>query len=254
MVEPSEHREYRSLLLRKVPRVSDIVSFHLQKPRGYGFEAGQWFVITLEPGGLVTHHFSHSNGPHEDVLEFTTRLRGTEFKNALARLPLGAPITVEGPYGAFTLTEVHEPVVFLAGGIGITCVRGILRTLAAQGQDAATGTPPGGKAEPLAGPPEIVLFFANQSESAIPFRDELEALGPRLPGFRVLHVISRPGDAWSGHCGHIDESALESELPNLREWRYYVSGPPSFDASMTEVLTGLGVGPERIRAERFEGY
>jgi ferredoxin-NADP reductase len=75
-------------------------------------------------------------------------------------------------------------VAFIAGGIGITCVRSMLRWLA----DAPE--------RPGVFPEYTVLLFANRSEDSIPFREEPQQLEMRLPRLRVVHVISRPGKDW----------------------------------------------------------
>jgi ferredoxin-NADP reductase len=238
---------FPSRLVEKVPRVADIVSFRLERPTGYEYQAGQWFVITL-PGPVepYTHHFSHSNSPLEPELEFTTRLRGSEFKNALDALPLGAEVELEGPYGSFTWPEGVEPVAlpvaFITSGIGITCVRSILRWLA----DRRGGS--------AGQPSSIALLFANHSEESIPFRDELEQLEARLHELRVVHVISHPGEGWQGHRGHVDRDVLESELSQPQRWTYYLSGPPAFVQSTREQLKAWSVESGSIKAERFEGY
>ena len=236
-------RTFPSRLIEKIHRVEDIVSFRLERPRGYEYRAGQWFVITF-PGPLqpYTHHFSHSTSPLEPDLEFTTRLRGSEFKNALDALPLGLEVELEGPYGAFTLPDHLEHVAFIAGGIGITCVRSILRWLADKG-GSSRGIPR-----------SIVLLFANRSEDGIPFREELERLEARLPALRVIHIISQPGKDWQGYRGHIDREVLDRELLQPRRWIYYLSGPPAFGQSMHEQLITWGVESDPIKVERFEGY
>ena len=219
------------------------MSFRFERPKSYEYRAGQWFVITFPgPTEPYTHHFSHSNSPLEPELEFTTRLRGSEFKKALDALPLGAQVELEGPYGAFTLPDEPEQVAFIAGGIGITCVRSILRYLAER-QDA-----------PEHAPRSIVLLFANRSEDSIPFRDELKQLETRLPGLRVVHVISEPKEDWQGYRGHIDQAVLSRELPQPPSWTYYVSGPPRFSQSMQEQLIASGVGSGSIKVESFDGY
>ena len=199
---------FQTRLARKIPLVEDVVTFQFDRPEGYAFRAGQWFVVTFSgPEGPYSHHFSHSNSPLDPALEFTTRVRDTDFKRALDALPLGAEVEVEGPYGAFTVPEGLGQVVFVTGGIGITCVRSILRTLAADGSPAA----------------RVVVLYANRSESSIPFHDELRELEARLPGLKVVDVISQPGEHWPGHRGHIDRhvfrerGARSADLDVLRE-------------------------------------
>jgi ferredoxin-NADP reductase len=234
MAQPS----FRSRLLGKIPQVADIVTFQFERPLGYQYKAGQWFVLTL-PGPMepYVHHFSHSNSPTEPLLEFTTRLRGSEFKNALDALPVGAEVEVEGPYGAFTLGNDPGRVAFITGGIGITCVRSILRWLAG-----------------FRDPRQIVLVYANRAEETIPFREELGELEAALPTLRVIHVLSRPSLTWPGYSGRIDEGILAKELPEPHLWSYFLSGPPSFGQSLRELLLRWGILPEAIRVERFEGY
>ena len=149
---------------------------------------------------------------------------------------------LEGPSGDFTLPDDLEQVAFIAGGIGITCVRSILLWLADR------PGPSGGA------PRSIVLLFANRSEDSIPFRDELKQLETRLPGLRVVHVISEPGGDWQGYRGHIDRALLARELPQPPSWTYYVSGPPTFGHSMKEQLTAWGVDSGSIKVELFDGY
>jgi ferredoxin-NADP reductase len=246
---------YPSRLIGKVPRVADIVSFRFERPGDYHFQAGQWFVVTFagpDPKEPYEHHFSHSNAPSEPWLEFTTRLRQSEFKNALSALAIGSDVQIEGPYGSFVMPPEVERAAFLAGGIGVTCVRSILQWVAHL-RAFARGSGEGEEG-PAAAPREMVLFFANHAEGAIPFAAELGQLADSLPGLRVVHVLSRPGDSWQGYRGHIDQAMLAAELPDPDSWHYFVSGPPSFDEAMEDTLLRWGIGAPRIKMERFDGY
>ena len=68
-------------------RCEDIVSVMLARPAGYGFSAGQWFRMSIETAeGDDVRTFSHAAAPADDWIEATTRLSGSAFKHALARL------------------------------------------------------------------------------------------------------------------------------------------------------------------------
>ena len=245
---------FETRLTHKIPRVGDIVSFRFSRPDRYEYAAGQWHVVTIpaDPEPL-THHFTHSSSPTEPHLEFTTRLRGTAFKNRLDALPLGTAVEMEGPFGSFTMDAATplNPVstggatvgggprqlVFITGGIGITPVRSILRW------QADTGVAP-----------PTLLIYANSSEQTIAFRDEIDHVAETLPDFRAVYVVSRPSPAWIGRTGHIDAVLLAEELNGFAAATYYVSGPPSMVQAIRETLLSRGVDRGCIKTELFEGY
>src|ERR671935_1903608 len=101
------------------------------------FTPGQYFWVTLldapyddEKG--VRRHISVVTSPNDrGVLGLCTRLRDSAFKRSLAELPLGAEVDVEEPKGTFLLPEdTDQEYVFIAGGIGITVFRSMLRFIA----------------------------------------------------------------------------------------------------------------------------
>src|SRR6266516_3841516 len=103
------------------------------------FRPGQYFWVTLldppyddEKG--PRRHISVATSPTErGVLGLCTRLRDSAFKRTLAELELGAEVDVEEPKGSFVLPEeTDRPYVFVAGGIGITVFRSMLRYIAAE--------------------------------------------------------------------------------------------------------------------------
>ena len=230
---------FETRLVRKIPRVADIVSFQFERPEDFDYKPGQWMVVTL-PDSSLAHHFTLSSSPSESFLEITTRLRDSEFKKALTELPVDAMIEAEGPFGSFFLPPSPGKVAFLTGGIGITAPRSILRHLIA--------------ARAADGPDRLVLLFANRSDRSIPFEAELKEMTAEFPQLEVIHVISRPSSTWEGRNGHIDAALLQEELGNLRSWNYFLSGPPDLGTSLGQILAGQGVERQAITSEQYLGY
>lgn len=250
---------FATTLTEKRPLTPGICAFRFVRPGDYTFTAGQWFVITIPSGdGPLTKHFTHSSSPTEQFLEFTTRLTGSQFKNALDTLPLGAEVYMEGPFGTFVLREGVARVAFLTGGIGVTPVRSILRYLADLPASVAGSSAGGSAADPAAAEaiplPEIAVFLGNQSEDTITFGDEFESIAAALPGIRLVHVLSQPSESWSGHRGYISANVVRGELADPDSWTYYVSGPPPMVEAMHSLLTGLGIPRKQMVLENFEGY
>jgi ferredoxin-NADP reductase len=214
------------------------MSFRFARPEGYEFRAGQWFLVTIPAGdGTLTHHFTHSSAPGEPHLEFTTRLTGSAFKRTMEEMAPGTAVTLEGPFGGFVLDDEVDRAVFLTGGIGITPVRSILRDLADRGDDRP-----------------VTVFYGNESEATITFREELASLEEDLPQLRQHHVLSRPSPGWPGRQGHLRREVLEQELEDPQAWHYFLCGPPGMVRAMREMLGEMDVPRMRVTLENFDGY
>jgi ferredoxin-NADP reductase len=234
---------FTTALIEKLPRTPGTMSFRFARKAEYTFQPGQWFVIALplpaSPGSAepLTHHFTHSNSPAEPFLEFTTRLTGSPFKQAMEAMSLGTEVIVEGPYGGFVLTPELERVAFITGGIGVTPVRSILRDLTDRGEDR-----------------EIVVFYGNDNVDTITFRDELDAIAAALAGVRIVHVLARADDRWQGWRGFVRREVIEGELDDPAGWQYYVSGPPGMVKAVRDTLRTLEIPRAQTTLENFEGY
>src|SRR5688500_8702361 len=98
------------------------------------FSAGQYFFVTLpdighqDEKGLRRHITVVTSPNQKGVLGLATRMRDSAFKRSLADLPVGTEVDVERPKGSFVLpADTSRPLVFVAGGIGITVFRSMLR-------------------------------------------------------------------------------------------------------------------------------
>src|SRR6059058_2432060 len=140
------------------------------------FRPGQYFWVTLldppyddEKG--PRRHISVVTSPNErGVLGLCTRLRDSAFKRSLAELPVGTEVDVEQPKGSFVLPgETDRDYVFIAGGIGITVFRSMLRYIADKEL-----------------PYRVTLVYSNREQRSTAFLDELQELERKLPDFRLV--------------------------------------------------------------------
>lgn len=78
--------------------------------------------ITIKIGeGEEREHFTISSSPTErEFIEFTKKLTGHRFSDALDALKAGDWVRIAGPYGNFTFEGEFEKIGMLSGGIGIT--------------------------------------------------------------------------------------------------------------------------------------
>ena len=144
------------------------------------FRPGQYFWVELPNIGYDDErgrrrHISIVTSPNEPgVLGLATRLRDTAFKKTLAELDVGAEVDVEEPKGDFSLPmETDRPYAFIAGGIGITVFRSMLRYIVEEGL-----------------PHRVTLIYSNRDRESTAFLDELQAMDRENENIRVVFVMT----------------------------------------------------------------
>jgi ferredoxin-NADP reductase len=208
------------------------------------FAPGQYFWVTLidppyDDDRGPRRHITVVTSPNDrGVLGLCTRLRDTAFKRSLAELPVGAEVEVEEPKGNFVLPgETDRPYVFVAGGIGITVFRCMLRYIAEEGL-----------------PHRVTLVYSNRDRESTAFLDELREMESANPNLRLVLTMTDDPE-WAGEKRRIDAEMLRDILGgDLDSSTYLIAGPPPMVDSVTEGLAGAGVPEEQIRPERFSGY
>jgi ferredoxin-NADP reductase len=208
------------------------------------FRPGQYFWVELldppyddEKG--PRRHISVVTSPTDrGVLGLCTRLRDSAFKRSLVELPVGTEVEVEQPKGQFALPEDTQPhYVFLAGGIGITVFRSMLRYVDATGE-----------------PYEVTLVYSNHDRESSAFLDELEALDGRADWFDLVATMTKDPE-WEGETRRIGTDLLGDVLDGyLASHTYLVAGPPAMAEGVTEMLKSAGIPEERILYDGFSGY
>jgi ferredoxin-NADP reductase len=226
---------------REVAKGTLLVTFDLLGEE-VAFRPGQYFFVTLPDVGHqdergLRRHISVVTSPGEGVLGLATRMRDSAFKRTLGELPVGAEVDVEPPKGDFALPEdTSRPLVFIAGGIGITVFRSMLRHI---------------HEERL--PYKVTLVYSNRDRESTAFLDELQGLEQELPDFRLILTMTQDS-GWEGEARKIDAGFLREYLGDLGGLTFVVAGPPGMVEAMQEALDEAGVPEEHVLAQRFSGY
>jgi predicted ferric reductase len=257
-------RVVKPLLMRRRPyRVAEVRSERgasttlVLEPVGHDgmrFAPGQfaWLTIADSPFAVEEHPFSFSSSASrpgrpemtiKDLGDFTSRVPATE---------VGRRAYLEGPHGAFTIDRYDGPgYVFIGGGVGITPIMSMLRTLADRGDTR-----------------HHELVYQARTEDDLTFREEIDALAAgetgsgaaspaaaTAPGhldLEVVYVLTRPPEGWTGERGRVTTELLRRHV--VDDWpahTYFVCGPQAMmDAVERELLAG-GVPLHRIYTEEF---
>lgn len=232
-------------LIDKRPETSSVTTYRFARgDPPLEWKAGQNLVMTIpgveDPRG-ATRPFTISSSPTETgFLAVTTTTRPSPFKQRLASLAPGDTVQLEGPEGAFML-EPGRPALFIAGGVGVTPFRSMLRF--------ATDTR-------LEKP--LVLVCSSKTPEDIVFRKELDELASRNHAIRILHTITRPAESrerWTGPTGHATVELFREALRGVRHPLVYFAGPPGLiQADRATLLGGIHLSDGDLRVDEFEGY
>jgi uncharacterized protein len=194
-------KKERSLLVANVIREThDVVTLVLRDAddRTFEFLPGQFFTVSVDG---VCRNYSASNAPGAGELHLTIKKKdGGRVSPRLFELALGASLRVAGPYGSFVADPTStRPVVLIAGGVGITPLMSIARSV--------TG--------------DVALFYANRSREDVVFATALPS--------RVRHHF--------GVVDRASIRRFIDELPKaFDDADVFVCGP---DGMTSEVLSAL---------------
>jgi glycine betaine catabolism B len=214
-------------------------SVRFEKPAGFGFAPVQFCGLELSTRqGPIEYPMSLACSPTRPYLEFGARISTSPWKEAFAALEVGEEAEVDGAYGHFVLDE-SAPAVLIAGGIGITPLKGMAEYAADRRL-----------------PIDVRLVYSNRTEEEVAYRSELEALAHQNPRFSIHPTFTRlpAGSASTARRGRIDAALLAEVSHDLPSPVYYVCGAPGLVQESYRLLQEVGVPPDRIRFEVFRGY
>ena len=147
-----------------------------------------------------------------------------------ARLPqllhIGAPVTVEGPYGCFEFSSGKQRQIWVGGGIGITPFVARMQTLAVE---------PDGR--------KVDLFYST-AEPDTAFIQRLEHYA-QAAGVK-LHVLVSARD------GRLDVERICTAVPDWAQADIWFCGPAGFGQALREGFQARGLAEKDFHQELFD--
>lgn len=213
-------------LLSSYDEVGNIRTFVFEAG-GLTWLAGQYQTYIVDAAGGTEDEnkrfFTIAAAPSEGEIHISTRVTDSKFKQALNAMQPGDAIETRDLEGDFTWEDVGDPVVLVAGGIGVTPYRSILLERHALGK-----------------PLNCTLVHFNR-EDAIPFRDEFEKLAGEHPELKLKYIVGQP----------ITADSILAAAPEAASQVTYLSGPEPMVDAVGEELQKRGVN---LKQDWFPGY
>jgi len=217
-------------LQEKEHLIDNVWAFRFIPSEPQTWVAGQYMSVDLphdNPDGKGTKRwFTISSAPFESFMQITTRITDSSFKQALSTLPIGGHLDLlDQPHGMFVWQETDKPLVFIAGGIGITSFRSILRQRAHDNL-----------------PLTAHLIYANRTND-IAFKEELDGYVLKDPKFKLDYVVGEP----------LTAARVTQLVPDINSALVYISGSIPLVAMGNDLkLAGLPI--DQFKQDFYPAY
>ena len=221
--------------VKKQNEVGDVWSFFFEPLEPVDFVAGQYLNLTMPgvPPAGSDPPFTFASSPHAPLLQFTTIIGPSHFKQKLNSLKTGQEVEADQLGGDFTWEAVPSALsndgvkrLFIAGGIGITPYLSIIRYLIHKQQ-----------------PINATLLYAGKNEKR-PFVEELHTaveIDPTL-------IIKEYSET------RLTLEQLKKDVPNVEHYIVYLAGSQAFSEAIGEGLIADGFPRQQIKYDYFDGY
>ena len=228
------NKTYEMVFKRMIKETDEIYSFVFEKPEELKWIPGQHAIFrNMEckvEGDKNYRIFSFASIMEEDIVMFSTRItdESTECKKKLLGLKPGDRMTAEDPQGRFRIEDLDKPTCLMAGGIGITPIRALLKQI-----DFNCTNPSKLK----------VLYSDDRGEFA--YEDTLKWINRKYSGLDLKLISDR-------HEFMEEIESFAKEMRNNAD--YLISGTPGMNKAITDKLITLGVEKDKIKTDNFIGY
>jgi ferredoxin-NADP reductase len=227
--------------LKKIDKENELIStfwFEPEKPVKY--IAGQFIEMLIEHESPddrgKKRWFTLSSSPTDPMISITTKIieKCSTFKAKLNSLKAGDRVQISEPMGDFVLPKDSKiPLLFIAGGIGITPFHSIISFLVATEEKR-----------------EIELIYALNDDHEIAFR----RLWPRFEFKKFTELVKDPNPGWQGQTGVLTSGKIMGYVGDSKDKLIYMSGPEAMVETFNEDLLKAGIPKHRIVGDYFPGY
>lgn len=231
-------------LQEKIKIAPGLYDFVFRPDERLRFKPGQYLEWTLghrHPDNRGNRrYFTVASAPTEKAIHLGVKFypNSSTFKRALLSMREGETIAASSLAGDFTLpSNARQKLVFIAGGIGITPMRSMVKYLV----DSNEKRP-------------LVVFYSNRRAEDVMYREVFGEAEEKL-GVKTFYTLTEetpPG--WDGEKGRITGAMIRRLVPDYRERLFYLSGTHAMVVAFEEMLKEMGISKKHIRKDFFPGF
>lgn len=233
----------------KVLLANDTYEFSFLPDQKLSFLPGQYLEWTMRNDILHDkadargnrRYFTIASSPTENTIKLGIKWypEPSTFKKKLLDMKIGDTLSASQLAGEFVLpSDVTKKIVFIAGGIGVTPFRSMLKYCLDLGDER-----------------DIIMLYSNKTLKDIAYKDIFDE-AERYLGIKTLYVITEKDQASKEknmRFGFIDKALIEKEIPDYKERIFYISGPHGMVTMFQGVLSEMGIAKKNIETDFFPG-
>jgi ferredoxin-NADP reductase/Na+-translocating ferredoxin:NAD+ oxidoreductase RnfD subunit len=240
--------KYRLMLKmkEKVLVGDDTYDYIFENRDALAFSPGQYFEWTLPHADSDDRgnrrYFTIASSPTEPDVHLGVKFypEPSTFKKTLLAMQPGDAIAASQLSGDFTMpTKSGAKLAFIAGGIGVTPFRSMIKYLVDTNQKA-----------------DVTIFYCAKHVTDLAYKDLFDEAAKRV-GIKPVYVLSDvpalPKD-WTGKSGFLDAKMLAAEVPDFKDHIFYLSGPHGMVTTFERTLASMGVPASHVKTDYFPGF
>lgn len=218
----------------------NITTFFFTPEEPVQYTAGQYVEVTLKHRNPddrgEKRWFTLSSSPNDKFLSITTKFTdktGSSFKKALRKLQSGDSFEISSPQGDFVFPKlIQTPLIFVAGGIGITPFHSMLTWLSQTKESRP-----------------IKMLYGVNNEDEIVFMDTF-----KKANVHTTITVSEPTATWGGERGRITAEMIVGIEKPSEDSLIYLSGPKPMVHKLKDDLQKMGISHQQIVTDSFPNY
>lgn len=235
------------VLTEKFRVAANSVDFVFNPGRQLAYQPGQYMEWTLPHASIDNRgnrrYFTLASSPTEQTLRLGIKFYepSSSYKQAMLAMTEQTPIVAAQVAGDFVLPRNKKrKLVFIAGGIGVTPFRSMVKYLIDTQQQR-----------------DVKVLYAANNMQDIAYMDIFEQARQEL-GIATTYVLAKPDPTQNigpyARVGYVDADAIRATVPNYQDRMFYISGSHQMVIAIQTALTSLGVPRKSIKTDYFPGY
>jgi ferredoxin-NADP reductase len=208
------------------PEAEEILGFTLKLSEPFSFVPGKYVMLSFADMPDEKRAFSVVEYDKEKNEIYLVIKKNGAFTQKLFNTKIGEQINIFGPYGKFVLPQEEKPLVFIAGGIGITPLFGMMDHISKNGYSK-----------------NLYLYYSGKSESKMALLDRINKIEDRR--IKINFLFTEKSDR------RVTVEEIKRQVPEFDSSLFYICGPVKMIEEFRNNLSALNIEEERIRSEEF---